>query len=217
MTVPWEKQQINDIQWYKASINKNISLHLNCDYFTLIYKNYCKTLHNLKFNNALDIGISNTGGYLAIMPNSIHRRVALDPAVDMLRKINMLPLRHHIWYKQGFAEEMKHKDNEFDLVIITNTLDHVRNMEKTVKEIERILIPGGYLLFNTYLRVNNPHPFTFQSWEEARSMFKDFSILEHYEITDNRPFMKRNNCYHAVMQSKKPVKDIPIKYENICS
>lgn len=35
--ISWEKQQINDIQWYKNDINKNIALHLNCDYFTYIY------------------------------------------------------------------------------------------------------------------------------------------------------------------------------------
>lgn len=216
MIVSWEQQRINDVAWYKAMVNKNIALHLNCDYFTLLYKNYCKSLHGKVFRNVVDIGISNTGGFLAIMPNKITYRVGFDPAVGMLKKTNMLPLAFHIHYKEGFAESMKFPTGSYDLVIITNAIDHVKDMEQSVKEIKRILKPEGYLLFNTYLRVKKPHPFTFETWREARKLWEGFSIIEHYEIKDNHPYDRRSDCYHAIMQLKKPIKDIPIKYENIC-
>jgi ubiquinone/menaquinone biosynthesis C-methylase UbiE len=198
MSIPWETQQKNDIKWYAADINKNISLHTSCDYFTLIYKDYCKYLHGKSFQKALDVGISNTGGYMSFMPG-ISKRFGLDPAVDYLRSIDMLPVSSHIKYVRGFAEEMPFGDKSFDLVVVTNAIDHVRDMEKSIEEIRRVLKDDGLVLFATYLRVTKPHPWTFQDTLEAQKLFKGFKVLEHHEVKDNRPFYSRNNAYIAIM------------------
>lgn len=199
MSVTWEQQQKRDVNWYKADINKNIALHLNCDYFTMIYDLYCKSIHGKSFRNALEVGISNTGGYLSII-DKISKRIGLDPAVDLLRKMDMLPLSFHIKYVRGFAENMPFSSNFFDLVIISNALDHVKDMKKSVEEIERVIKDGGYVLFATYLRVKKPHPWTWQTAEEARNMFKNFKVIEEHEVKDNRPFFRRSDAYIAILQ-----------------
>lgn len=197
--IPWEDQQENDKKWYANDVNKNIALHLNCDFFTYVYDKYCKSIHNIYFGNAIDIGISNTGGFISVLPG-IKRRYGLDTAISYLRSIDMLPLKNKIKYVEGSAEEIPFADKHFHLVIITNALDHVKDMGKCVKEIYRVLADGGYVLFETYLRVKKPHPWTFETWQEARNMFKELNVIEHYEITDNRPFFNRNDMYVAILK-----------------
>jgi SAM-dependent methyltransferase len=199
--ITWAKQQQNDVDWYKADINKNIALHLNCDYFSWMYENYCQAIHGKTFQNSLDIGISNTGGFTSIIPD-IRKRFGLDPAVDLLKEMDMLPLSYHIHYIKGLAENMPFEKDTFDLIIITNALDHVQDMVQSMKELERVTQSGGYVLFATYLRVKKPHPWTFNSEEEARGMFKDFELIDEHTVIDKRPFFQRNDSYIAIF--KKP-------------
>jgi ubiquinone/menaquinone biosynthesis C-methylase UbiE len=113
---------------------------------------------------------------------------------------DMLPLVSHIRYIQGFAEDLPFEDNFFDLVIISNTLDHVKDMKKAVNEIWRVLKKDGYVLFITYLKVKKPHPFTFQSVSEARNMFRGWGLIEEHHIIPDRPFNKRNEQYVGIFR-----------------
>ncbi len=51
------------------------------------------------------------------------------------------------------AEKMPFQDNYFDLVTVTGVLEHVNNLEKVIKEIIRVVKPGGYCYITT------PNPF----------------------------------------------------------
>lgn len=199
MSIPWEVQQKNDIKWYKGHINKNIALNIHADYFTYIYKLYCSSIHAKQFKNALEIGISDTGGYLSIMPNIV-KRIGFDPAVDLLKEMDMLPLADKISYVRGYAEQLPFGDNSFDLIIMSNALDHVRNIEETMAEVDRVLAPSGHILFATFLKVKRPHPWTWQSGEEARQLFKKYEVVEQHDIKDERPFFHRNDAYVAIFK-----------------
>lgn len=201
MSVPWATQQRRDLKWYEMHVNKRIALHLHIDYFTHIYETYCTTLHGKTFASALEIGPSDTGGYLAVMPG-IRKRVGIDPAVDLLRKIDMLPLSHHIRYIQGFAEEIPFKKGSFPLVIASNAIDHVKDMEKSAEEIYRVLRKDGYLLLATFLKVKNPHPFTFQSGEDVKQLFNKLTVVEEHTVVDRRPFTRRNDAYIGIFQKQ---------------
>lgn len=199
MSVPWAQQQINDITWYKNHFNKNIAMNVNYDYFTYIYEKYCTSIHGLHFSSAVEIGTSDTGGYLSVIP-SIKKRIGIDPAVDLLREMDMLPLATHIRYRRGFCEDLPFKNDSVPLVIAANTLDHVKDMKKSASEIVRIMKPGGYFFFFTYLRVKKPHPFTFQDAADAKSFFPDLKVVEEHEIFDRRPFNRRSDAYSAIFQ-----------------
>lgn len=198
--IPWSKQQQNDIAQVKVQhIDKQHALLMNIDFFEMMYKMYCKHLHGMIFNKALEIGPSVTGGYLSVIPG-IKKRMALDSLVDELRKQDMLPLASHIHYFQGFAEKMPFDDGSFNLVIISNTLDHVKDMQKTVGEINRVLKKDGYVLFITYLKVKKPHPFTFQGMSDARNMFIDWDLVEEHHIIPDRAFNRRNEQYVGIFR-----------------
>lgn len=49
----------------------------------------------------------------------------------------------------GSIENMPFPDNSFDVVIAQWVLEHVANAKKTVREVERVLKPGGAFLFLT--------------------------------------------------------------------
>lgn len=198
--IPWSKQQQADINKVKEQhIDKQHALLMNIDFFEMNYLLYCKSLHGKGFKKALEIGPSVTGGYLSVIPN-IRKRLAIDSLTDELKKQDMLPLISRIRYVQGFAENLPFDDKSFDLVIISNTLDHVQDMKRSVEEIDRVLKENGYVLFITYLKVKNPHPFTFTSVEEARDMFSKFKLIEEHHVIPGRAFNRRNEQYVGIFR-----------------
>ena len=51
----------------------------------------------------------------------------------------------------GFAEDMKHvEDNSVDVVVSTMVLCSVRSIEKTLKEVHRVLAPVGTSIFVSF-------------------------------------------------------------------
>ncbi|KHO46280.1 MAG: methyltransferase type 11 [archaeon GW2011_AR3] len=48
--------------------------------------------------------------------------------------------------KVGNAEKLPYQDDYFDFVIISDTLEHVRNDKKAAQEVRRVLRPGGIAL-----------------------------------------------------------------------
>jgi len=49
-------------------------------------------------------------------------------------------------FHQGFAEELKFSDNYFNTVVLTETLEHVYDVDKTLSEASRVLVPGGTII-----------------------------------------------------------------------
>lgn len=63
--------------------------------------------------------------------------------------------------RQSFAEEIPFADGAFDLVLLDNVLEHVRDRDRTLAEIRRVLRPGGLLYLVT------PKPFALHSlWSD---------------------------------------------------
>jgi 2-polyprenyl-6-hydroxyphenyl methylase/3-demethylubiquinone-9 3-methyltransferase len=52
-------------------------------------------------------------------------------------------------YRHGPAEEIPYQDGTFDAVVCVDVLEHVRNVEKVILEVHRVLRDGGLFLFDT--------------------------------------------------------------------
>lgn len=63
----------------------------------------------------------------------------VDVARQLLKHNGIEPSR----ISQGCAEKMPYPDSSFDYVISYYTLEHVRDLDATFREVERVLKPGG--------------------------------------------------------------------------
>ena len=114
------------------------------------------------------------------------RRVAVDP-LDRVYASNPGLAAHRtgdVEYLEGRGESLPSETAAFDLAIIENCIDHVQDMDAVMRELWRVLAPGGilYLTVNcrsatgywmhrllSRLRIDAGHPHTFTP-ERARSL-----------------------------------------------
>ena len=62
-----------------------------------------------------------------------------------------------IRYQPGTGENIPFEDSSFDLVICCDVLEHVVDLEKTIREVTRVLKPGGILFYDTINRTKEAH------------------------------------------------------------
>lgn len=72
------------------------------------------------------------------------RRYGIDPLADEYRKIYAYPPELNI--QKGFGEQVPFDDAFFDVVFCSNVLDHTSDPGGTVREIRRVLKPGGHFV-----------------------------------------------------------------------
>jgi SAM-dependent methyltransferase len=102
----------------------------------------------------LEVG-SGPIGLVRYFPGKV--RMAVDP-LDRTYASNPGLVSHRIpeiQYREGRGEALPCETGSFDLVIIENCIDHVRDMDLVMRELTRVLAPGGVL----YLTVNCRSPF----------------------------------------------------------
>lgn len=126
------------------------------------------------------------------------KKYAVEPLADFLKqkfKIDYKDVR----FIKGVGEDLPFKPSFFDIVIITNVLDHVQDPEKVLSEINRVLKKGGiaYIkvhfckrnfiiiskIWSFFKRVltrrifNAPHPHRFKEKPLREMVSKKFKIL----------------------------------------
>jgi len=80
------------------------------------------------------------------------RRIGLDPLAKEYLKLGAK--HHQMQYMDAPSEHIPLQDGECDAVFSFNSLDHVEDIELTIKEIKRITRPGG--IFLLLVEVNHP-------------------------------------------------------------
>lgn len=109
---------------------------------------------DLRGKKLLEIG-SGYGLFLTVCLENGIKAEGVEPANQDTYK-STLKISKHVLEKAGFnpdvikqvsAEDLPYKTNSFDLVVSLFTLEHVRNMEKVLKESVRVLKHDGYLYF----------------------------------------------------------------------
>lgn len=128
-------------------------------------------------------------------------RVAVDPLCDYYSTQPAL-IRHRspdVRYQSVRGEELPFPDAHFDLVILDNVIDHVRNADGVMREIRRVLGEKGVLFFTVNLHplwgsllhrmlsktgVDKGHPHTF-TLDGARDLLRQHGFgIRHEEWQD---------------------------------
>jgi ubiquinone/menaquinone biosynthesis C-methylase UbiE len=121
-----------------------------------------KTLEKVK-GNVLEIGFG-TGLNLSYYPADIHHIVTVDvnPAVHQLAQKRLqksaIAVDHHVLN----GENLPMAENTFDSVVCTFTLCSIPKVEQALKEIYRVLKPGGQFFFIEHGLSNEPD---IQRWQ----------------------------------------------------
>lgn len=69
-------------------------------------------------------------------------REGVDPAPEMRRRARQRGVR----VRDGTAEALPYDDEQFDVALLVTTICFVDDVEKSLAEIHRVLVPGGALL-----------------------------------------------------------------------
>jgi SAM-dependent methyltransferase len=102
-----------------------------------------------KAKRILDIGCGPRGSLE--WAHHAAQRVGLDPLVDRYRTLGID--EHHMEYVCAPSESIPFPDGYFDIVSSFNSLDHVDNLEKTLREITRVTKTEG--LFLVIVEINH--------------------------------------------------------------
>lgn len=89
----------------------------------------------------------------------------------------------HLDYTCDLNRKLIFQDNSFDTVLLSDVLEHIRHPESLLKEISRILVPGGKVLMNVpFLYWLHEPPFDYFRYTEyaLRDFAEDcnFSVIE---------------------------------------
>jgi 2-polyprenyl-6-hydroxyphenyl methylase/3-demethylubiquinone-9 3-methyltransferase len=129
---------------------------------------WLRTLHNLvparfaffdpiigdwRGKAVLDLGCG--GGFLAV---ALTERGAAVTGLDPSEAAIAAARRHakanelEIDYRRGSGENLPFADGVFDIVVCVDVLEHVKDVDRVLTEIRRVLRPNGIFLFDTINR-----------------------------------------------------------------
>ncbi len=139
--------------WNEASVLKQITSN-RCDYIVAcvdkVFGRGAVTQQDM-----LEVG---SGGGL-ICEEMAQRNtvmVGLDPSQEALATARAHAegsgLGHNIYYQRGVAEAMPFADGSFSVIVCLDVLEHVQDLEATIRDIARVLAPGGVFVFDTINR-----------------------------------------------------------------
>jgi ubiquinone/menaquinone biosynthesis C-methylase UbiE len=95
----------------------------------------------------LDVG-TGSGGFISILEKTFpHARItAIDPHRESLETARS----NHpgLTFLEMEAGQLDFDDNAFDVVSLSKVLHHLPKIKKALKEIRRVVKPGGYIIIN---------------------------------------------------------------------
>lgn len=99
--------------------------------------------------NVLEIGIGPGLNLPIYKAEKIQQLIGIDPFEDTWKKgaVDIAKLPFKFEFIKASAEELPFKDDSFDVVVVTYSLCTIPDGVKALKEMRRVLKPGGKLLF----------------------------------------------------------------------
>jgi demethylmenaquinone methyltransferase/2-methoxy-6-polyprenyl-1,4-benzoquinol methylase len=95
-----------------------------------------------KHHRVLDLG-GGTGHLARLIAPLVDRVSVLDSSEKMLRQAARYP---HLDLCHARAQEIPYPDNYFDAIICTDALHHIKDIDKAVSEITRVLKKNGKIV-----------------------------------------------------------------------
>ncbi|HEX8965662.1 MAG TPA: methyltransferase domain-containing protein [Patescibacteria group bacterium] len=122
-----------------------------------IIKIISKEIKNLNKSTVLDIGCS-TGLITCSLSLSFKKVIGVDPDKNAILLAQKLK-RKNVEFKILQTKSYPFKSSSFDVIIVNQVYEHVKNPKHLMEEINRLLKPGGICFFGALnrLRLYDPH------------------------------------------------------------
>lgn len=149
----WTKEFELSKYWDKIMISPSLVEEYNSEFAK--QRQYLK-IDNYKLSGIImDIGGGAFGGVFNFLDIG-SRRILADPLADIFReKFNKIP--ENVEIINAYCKDIALPDKSVDVIFCINTLDHcnsVKDFDKSLFNIERILVNNGLLFFMLPIRDN---------------------------------------------------------------
>ncbi len=138
----------------------------------------------IKNKKVLDIACGSGYGSLLMMNAKPYAITAVDNSKDAVSYAKERYPHKKITYKTGDAIKIPLKDKSVDVVVSFETIEHVKNYRRFIKEIQRVLKENGILILSTpnkNLGTEETNPFHFKEF-----YLDEFKELLNVEFEDVR-------------------------------
>jgi len=147
------------------------------------------------------LDIASGSGYGSyIMGGHAKKVFGVDIDEDSVKYATRNYKRPNIEYRQGSAEEIPLDDDSVEVVVTFETLEHIKDYEKFIKEIKRVLKPGGYALISTPNDPEFPEDNHFHL-HEFREKELEKLLKKYFKYTD---FSYQYTWYYTALLDKLP-------------
>lgn len=130
------------------------------DHQTVLLRAITRQTKNLTGTRTLDIG-SGMGGFLVAATLNGMSALGVEPNAAYCRITRLRGMRYGVAAAiiRGVGEALPCPDASFDIVLAQDILEHVRDPDATMREIRRVLAPGGVALVTVINRLawRDPH------------------------------------------------------------
>lgn len=107
-----------------------------------------------KRGKIVDIG-GGFGRYAPICVPNFKEYVIAEPSKELLEMAKKKWQKFsNIKYVNAFAQDLPFKENEFDAAIFIRVIHHIEKPEEVIREISRILKPGGFLVIEVANKIH---------------------------------------------------------------
>lgn len=179
----------------------------------------------IKNKIVLDIACgSGYGGYY-LLNNGAKEVIGVDNSGDAVSYARYKYHKKNLFFLKGDAENLAFPNNKFDVIVSMETIEHLRNPQKFIKEIKRVLKQGGLLIISTpnalvYPKGNTFHikEFTPEKYKimlkkyfKNLKMFFQGNTIVTYIKKDNKKFNNKKYEYlqlNKLINGKKPLLQI---------
>jgi SAM-dependent methyltransferase len=154
---------------------------------------------DIKVLSILDVG-TGTGGFIPVLQKCFPEAsiTGIDPNQESLQEAKLqFP---DILFIEMDSEKLQFDGNTFDIVNISMALHHFSKVRKSLKEIKRVVKPGGYIIITEPLSDNlNPA-------QEVHKIYHHFcSRIDRLMGRFHRKTFTKNAILHMLKMAELPV------------
>jgi SAM-dependent methyltransferase len=141
------------------------------------YTNLMRMLRLRPSDRVLDVG-SGDGFWTVRFASQCARVVGLEPDEQLLGMARRLHTAPNLTYVRGVAEAMPFDSGRFDKVVSVSCLEHFRDPAAGLREMARIMKPGGRIALSVDSLLAENSPAEFREWHRERHYVTQYFRVE---------------------------------------